>query len=109
MRKIIRTDGTELVLDKPRTMTEIEALIGASTLDSVSLRHLGRPLHVMLLDDGGHHTKHVETAGHLQIISTGHRKPVNEKATALYWANCRPGTTHQIVGDVAIVPDSDFA
>ena len=37
------------------------------------------------------------------------RKPINEKATALYHANCRPGTTHQIVGDVVIVPDEDYA
>lgn len=37
------------------------------------------------------------------------RKPVNAKATELYHAVCKPGTTHQIVGDVAIVNDEDFA
>jgi hypothetical protein len=34
---------------------------------------------------------------------------VNEKATALYLANCRPGTKHRIVGDVVIVFDDDHA
>jgi hypothetical protein len=35
-------------------------------------------------------------------------KPVNQKATALYHAVCRPGTLHQIHGDVVIVSDRDF-
>ena len=29
-------------------------------------------------------------------------------ATALYHGVCHPGTTHQIVGDVAIVHEKDF-
>lgn len=74
-------------------MSDLCALIGADTIDVVSLRHMGEPRHVMLVDDGGHES----------------RRPVNHEATRLYWANCRPGTTHQIVGDVVIAPDSDFA
>lgn len=35
------------------------------------------------------------------------RKPFNPNATLLYHAICIPGTTHQIVGDAAIIDDSD--
>ncbi len=107
-RKIIRTDGTETPLDRPYTTSELANMIGARLFDSVVMRHMGEPMHVMLVDDAGHNTMVVETPGHIEVISTGHRKPVNEKATALYHLNCRPGTTHKIVGDVAIVPDADF-
>lgn len=110
MRKIIRVDGREEVLDAAKTMPELKKLLGVTTFDSVNLRHMGWPLHVMLVDDHGHETKTVDHGdGCIELVSTGHRKPVNEKATALYWENCLPGTTHQIVGDVAIVPDEDFA
>jgi len=34
---------------------------------------------------------------------------MSEKATALYHSVCLPGTTHQIVGDVAIAIDAEFA
>jgi len=94
MRKLIRTDGTEEDLPHPLTTIEIEDLIKATALSTVNLRHFGRPLHVMVLDDLG--------------CATKARKPVNEKATALYHANCIPGTTYQIVGDVVIVPDQDY-
>jgi hypothetical protein len=89
MRKLIRTDGTEEPLIGPLSMTAIRALIGADVCDHVTLSDR---VHVMILDD------------------LGHKKglPVNAKATALYHARCIPGTTHQIRGDVVIVPDSDF-
>lgn len=109
MRKLIRTDGTEQELPGPLPMDELKRLIGAESIDSVNLRHLGWPLQVMLVDDHGHVTVPVETAASLELVSVGHRKPVNAKATALYLANCIPGTTHKIVGDVVIVPDEDFA
>lgn len=108
-RKIIRTDGTETVLDRPHTTAELAKLLDVQLFDTVVMRHMGEPMHVMLVDDHGHHTMVVETPGHVQVVSTGHRKPVNEKATELYLKNCRPGTVHKIVGDVAIVPDEDFA
>ena len=91
-RRVIRTDGTETLLDQPVSCDEVCSLIDAAGLDTVALRHLGDPLQVMLVDDLGH----VEA-----------RKPVNPKATALYHANCVPGTTHEIVGDVAIIFDDD--
>jgi hypothetical protein len=93
MRKIIRADGTNEDLPGPKPMTSLKALIGADTIDTVSLRHMGTPLHVMLVDDNGH----------------GKKLPVNAEATNLYHANCVPGTTHAILGDVAVVPDDDFA
>lgn len=92
-RKLIRTDGTEEDLIGPHALADIMQMIGADTLDTVALRHLGSPLHVMVVDDDGH-------AWDL---------PVNAKATALYHANCVPGTTHTIRGDVAIMPDGDYA
>ena len=93
MRKLIRADGTTQDLPAPLSIEKCEQLIHADTLDTVNLRHMGEPRHVMLLDD----------LGHKQGL------PVNTEATALYHANCRPGTTHQIRGDVIVVPDSDFS
>ena len=63
-------------------------MIGADCIDAVNLRD-GR---VMLLDDVGHPKG-------LQF---------NAGATELYHSVCRPGTTHEIVGDVAIYLDRDF-
>jgi|GEM_PF-840200 len=107
--RIIRCDGTEVRLDKSPTMAEIHALIGARTLDTVSLRHLGYPLQVMVLDDSGYETETiVHSDGHHELRPTRALKPDNPKATALYHANCKPGTTHQIVGDVVVCFDQDF-
>lgn len=91
-RRLITCDGTETPIEFSLTMNEIKHRIGADTLDTVQLRHLGAPAVVMLVDDRGHER----------------RRPVNAKATALYLANCYPGTTHTIRGDVVIAPDSDF-
>ena len=93
MRKIIRTDGTTTDLAQRLPMAQISASINADTLDTVVLRHMGHPMHVMVVDDSGH-TKGL---------------PVNEEATRLYRFNCLPGATHQIRGDVVVVPDADFA
>lgn len=92
MRYLLRADGTRVDLVGPIGFLDARKMIGAETCDVVSLRHLGHPLHVMLLDD----------LGHVRGL------PVNVEATKLYHANCRPGTTHQIVGDVLVVPDGDY-
>lgn len=92
-RKLIRADGTETELVGPHAMTDLKQLIGADVLTSVWMKHMGVPLHVMLVDDSGHDKG----------------LPVNEKATSLYHANCRPGVTHENRGDVVLVPDGDFA
>lgn len=91
-RQFIRTDGFVQAVAKPLSIAEISKLLGADTLDSVNLRHLGTPLRVMFVDDRGHEK----------------RSPVNHKATDLYHANCVPGTQHVIRGNVVIVFDDDF-
>lgn len=93
MRRLLRANGTAKDITEPRPIAELRTLISADTIDSVQLRHMGNPLHLMLVDDRGHEKG----------------LPVNEEATRLYLANCYPGTTHQIRGDVVIVPDEDFA
>ena len=90
MRCVIKHDGTEVQLPKPLAMDTIETLIGAHGIGTVNLRRHGL---VMIVDDMGAHRE----------------TPLNAKATALYHAICRPGTTWPIRGDVAIVPDEDFA
>jgi hypothetical protein len=109
MRKLIRTDGSTMELPAGLTMEELSALIGAELCDVVSLRHLGEPLHVMLVDDAGYETSlHQRGPGHFELVTGRARKPINAEATALYRANCEPGATDEIVGDVVVVPDSDF-
>jgi hypothetical protein len=108
MRKIIRCDGTEHIISAPITMAGIGYLIGAQTMDVIPLRHLGNPLHVMVVDDHGWDFAVVQSGNVTKHVPVKALKPINEKATALYHANCKPGTTHQIVGDVAVVPDDDF-
>jgi hypothetical protein len=110
-RLLIRTDGSITPLDRtPKDMDERDGMIGASTTDLVALRHLGAPLHVMIVDDDGYETEFVDH-GTLVFERRCVRalKPVNARATELYHANCLPGTTHQIVGDVLVLPDGDFA
>lgn len=116
-RRIIRADGTIEILEKPHTMRQLEPMLKARTFDTVRLRHLGQPTMVMIVDDNGYETEAVQdtvdtpfgTAARTTLVPTRARKPVNKLATELYHANCAPGTTHQIVGDVAVVPDFDFA
>ena len=53
IRKLIKTDGTEQDLIGPTSIQDIQTLIGADCLDTVIMRHMGPPLHVMLIDDNG--------------------------------------------------------
>jgi hypothetical protein len=110
--EIIRTSGLveQHVLPSGSTrsaMEKISALIGAAEgLDTVNLRD-GR---VMLVDDKGYETEEVNHGGgHFELRPIRARKPINRAATELYHGICVPGTTHQIVGDVAVVLDEDFA
>lgn len=105
---VIRTDGREEVHEIARVLAvrAINDLIGADTYDAVDLRD-GR---VLLVDDNGYETECLDHGdGHFEMRPVKARKPVNTKATALYHTVCAPGTVHQIVGDVAIVRDEDFA
>lgn len=105
--KVIRTDGTEETFAIKPTNKLVKLAIGAETLDTVTLSRSGRGMAetIMLLDDIG--TGFVSTGFGFRRV--GPTKPVNDKATKLYWSVCKPGTTHQIHGDVAICNDEDFA
>lgn len=125
---IIRTDGRE----EDHTSSEseyrdaVEKLISASCLDHVNIFKnpanrgaFGMRMPVMLLDDHGYDVEEVEhgpgqvfgldVATHIERKPIRARKPVNAKATALYHSVCVPGTTHEIVGDVAIIDDESLA
>jgi len=110
MRRVIRTDGTFLDLPEPVSLAHICELIGAHTTDTVVLHHMGSPLHVMVVDDQGYETELIDHGnGCFEQRCVRARKPINAEATRLYHANCPPGITHQIVGDVVVVPDEDYA
>lgn len=105
---VIRTSGAQEQhqVSKAQAFAQIEKLICASACDTVNLRD-GR---VMIVDDNGYETETVNNGGgHFELKPTKARKPVNAEATRLYHSICKPGSTHQIVGDVAIVLDADFA
>jgi len=108
---ILRTDGRRESYDMPQAevFDRLRGLLNAEGFDTVNLRD-GR---VMIVDDDGYDVEvvvgiqdgfHVEERRPMRA-----KKPVNVEATALYHGVCKPGTTHQIVGDVAIVADAAFA
>lgn len=110
MRKLLRTDGTSQDLPMGLSWNALKELLGAETFDIVALHHLGIPLHVMLVDDAGYEVEEIRhSATHFERRPTRALKPLNVEATRLYHLNCKPGTTHEIVGDVIVMPDSDFA
>lgn len=114
MRRLIRCDGSHMDYEIPVSFDEVLKLIGAADgYDAVALRHLGQPLHVMLVDDRAYVTR-TEThdmggCTRIDTIPVKALKPLNPEATRLYHANCHPGASHQIVGDVFVCPDEDFA
>ncbi len=108
-RKIIRTDGSEELLPGPLSLEDLRETIHADSIDFVSLRHLGPyPRWVMAVDDNAWETVTQTRGNVINVIPVRPLKPVNIKATDLYHANCLPGTTHPIAGDVAILLDGDF-
>jgi len=107
MYLLIRTDGSEELVSNAATLEGIYAAIGAQLCDCVILDR-DRQI-VMMVDDEGYDTETVNHGnGNFEIKCIRPRKPVNKKATELYHLRCKPGTTHQIVGDVAIINDKDF-
>jgi len=88
--RVIRVDGTETVHQGKPTIAEIERIIGCSGLDTVTIDRKRQT--VMFVDDTG----------------MTDNKPVNPKGTALYHSVCKPGTVHQIHGDVIVLNDKDF-
>ncbi len=107
---VLRTDGTEEEIDTRPSARRICEAIGCATLDSVHVGRANGSDLMMMVDDRGYETEMVDHGGgRIELRPTKALKPVNEKATRLYHAVCQPGTTHQIVGDVALAHDEDFA
>lgn len=108
--EILRVDGTRSltalnIRDGQDAITQIHALIGCDTGDTVNLRD-GR---VMCVDDNGWECETIDHGnGHIEMKPVRALKPINEQATKIYQA-LRPGTPNQIAGDVVIAWDEDFA
>jgi hypothetical protein len=107
---LICTDGTEevrrLTNPPPAPIEQMRQAIGADTIDTVVLTMRDRrPDLVMIVDDHGYESRGVETATGVELVPVRALKPVNRKATELYWSVCVPGTTYEIVGDVVICHD----
>lgn len=123
---VIRCDGSQEVISGAPSIVTIKKAIGADTLDFVNLTWETRyqPDLVMAVDDAGYEFEIIDRdagkvisreeemsrlarGGHFEHRPIHNRKPFNMAATALYHAICAPGTTHKIVGDVAILHDRD--
>jgi hypothetical protein len=108
---VLRADGSmEVVKMKERReyLNQIRELIKADTLDFVCIGRVYKSDLVMAVDDFGWVTEIVEHGSDtFELKPISPRKPINAEATRLYLQICRPGTTHQIAGDVAIMHDSD--
>lgn len=106
--EILRTNGQREEHAIPHRGSDllhwIYGRIGAELTDTVNLRD-GR---VMIVDDRGYETDTIDHGTHIELKCTKPLKPVNAAATQIYHSVCRPGTTHQIVGDVAITLDRNF-
>jgi hypothetical protein len=121
--QVIRTDGTTetMTFDKKARNRDVSVLdairkaIAADTLEFVRIGKVEGSDLIMAVDDNGYETQVVEHGpgeGHdfrIELWPIRALKPDNPKATDLYHAICIPGTTHRIVGDVAILHDGDFA
>lgn len=90
VRRLIKVDDSIIELPDRVSMETIKALLGAEVLDDFTLRD---GLHVCFVDDEGH-CKDL---------------PVNMTATQLYWEKCGGQRQHTIVGNVVIVPESDYS
>ena len=91
MRRIYFADGRVQDLDRKHSLDELKKLCGFKWADLVHRVVDGK--HLMVVDDEGH-----LKGGQL----------INKEATKLYHSVCVPGTTHVIVGNVAVVPDGDI-
>lgn len=92
MNRIIRANGETEPIPYPPKVDYISEKLGSEVLDAVYLHHLGLPIQVMWVDDHG----------------IDKQLPINEAATGLYLANCKPGSKGKIYGDVAIVYENDL-
>lgn len=107
---IIRADGSEEIVKRPPA-GEIGKLLGYPVLDYVYIGkapELRNDLVMALCDNGWEYQTIERSPGHFQKVPIRPLLPINEKATKLYHAICKPDTTHQIAGDVGIVHDNEF-
>lgn len=108
---IITSSGHVTELEGKVTTDRVRELIKADYLDFVTLGYQRGKLWLMVVDDRGWESTVDETKhdGWTHVVARPTRplKPVNQIATTLYRSVCKPGTTHQIVGDVVIMPDSE--
>jgi hypothetical protein len=118
-RQIIRTDGTIELLHEPVAIGKMDELIEASKekgCDHVTLHALGLPYIVMFVDGGGWEVERTVThdfGGHgsaprelVRLTPVRALRPHNQLATELY--RLQASGTHTIVGDVVLIPDSDY-
>ena len=106
--EIVRTDGSRQQREVPKTclMEWIRGQIKAWEIDIVPLGD-GR---VMIVDDSGWDSHLFRRPdGTFELVPLTQRKPTNAAATEMYHGSCWPGVTHQIVGDVVVARDADFA
>lgn len=87
-REILKADGTSTLLAAPTTFERVCEALGNAIPFTVRLPDGW----VMIGDDN----------------AIAKRLPVNEAATKLYHSVCKPGTTHQIRGNVVVTLESDF-
>lgn len=109
---ILKTNGTHETYTVPAKegirMGVLHKLLGFDTLDVVRIGKLQGSDLVMVVNDNGYVTRTVEHGrNQFELKPVVARFPINSEATKYYHAICRPGTTHQIVGDVAIFHDDD--
>jgi len=113
--KIIRTDGTEDARETEPSglFALLERELGGSPFEYVTLDMTGKEIHereVMAVRDDGYEVAPVTLPnGTVRLEAVRALLPDNAKATELYHAVCIPGTTHRIVGDVAIFRDYDLS
>jgi hypothetical protein len=103
---IIHPDGAivDSQVNPDTVMDQIHEALGGRRMDTVNLRD-GRTMWVI---DDGWETEPIEHGpGHIELKPTKAKFPINHRATALYRAVCRPGTTYRITGIVAITYGED--
>ena len=107
---IIRTDGATETIEKKPTLGNLRQAIGADELEFVRVGKADDSDIVMAVDEMGYETETVDHGdGRIELRPLRAKKPFNLEGSRLYHAICWPGTTHQIVGDVALCHDADFA
>lgn len=82
---VIQSDGTERAVPGRMSLEELRKLVGGY-VELTTCMYQDKRLPLVVNEDGH---------------SLG--LPYNRKATELYLNACKPGTTHHIVGDVAVL------